>query len=492
MNTVAEGSAPAGRARRRILIIHQNFPGQFRHIAQHLATRPDVEVIGLGRDTAPGLPAFPWFKYKLHRTPKPETHPYLRQMEAAVLHGQAVARALAALKRKGFVPDVILAHPGWGETLYAKEIYPQARLIHFCEWYYTTTGADFGFDPEFPPDLDDRLRISTWNALHLLNLQNGDAAIAPTHWQKSRHPQEYQAKIQVIHEGIDTENLGPDPDARLTLPSPLVGEGQGERGLPPITLRPGDPIITYVARNLEPYRGFHQFMRALPAVLRAHPGVQVLIVGGDDRSYGSLPKDAPNWREKMLRELALPSPLGGEGLGGEAGVSASMLAACAAAIQCSGSRALQGRVEQSTNTLPDNWPTRLHFLGKVPYETYKKILQLSAVHVYLTYPFVLSWSLLEAMATGCRILASDTAPVREVIRDGENGELVDFFDPAALSQKILAALNDPAGGQALRNKARADAQAYGLAAGLRGYERLLGLPSIEAADTPLNSAAEQL
>ncbi|MEN3109666.1 glycosyltransferase family 4 protein [Uliginosibacterium paludis] len=411
--------------RRRILIIHQNFPGQFRHIARHLATRPDVEVVGLGRNTAPGLPDFPWFKYKLHREAKAETHPYLRQMEAAVLHGQAVARALAALKRKGFVPDVILAHPGWGETLYAKEIYPQARLIHFCEWYYATTDADFGFDPEFPPTLDDRLRINTWNALHLLNLQNCDAAIAPTQWQKSRFPEAYQDKIQVIHEGIDTENLGPDPSTSLTLPDGT-------------TLKVGDPVVTYVARNLEPYRGFHQFMRALPAVLKAHPTAQILIVGGDGKSYGSLPKDAPHWRAKMLREL-----------------------------------------RETHGEQLDQWLPRIHFLGKVPYETYKTILQVSAVHVYLTYPFVLSWSLLEAMASGCRIIASDTAPVQEVIRDRQNGELVVFFDLSALSQKILRALNDPANGQFFRDAARADAKSYDLYSGLLAYENTLRLSRVQ-------------
>jgi len=424
-HVLSEAGQPAGTSppegRQRILLIHQNFPGQFRHLAQHLAARPDVEIIGLGRDSAPGLPGFPWFKYKLHRQGKAETHPYLRQMESAVLHGQAVVRALQKLKHQGFVPDVILAHPGWGETLYAKDVFPRARLIHFCEWYYTTQGADFDFDPEFPSDLDDRLRIQTWNALHLLNLENCDAAIAPTHWQKSRFPDAYQDKIQVIHEGIDTEHLGPDPDATLMLPN-----GQ--------CLKAGDPVITYVARNLEPYRGFHIFMRALPAVLKANPQAQIVIVGGDGKSYGALPKDAPNWRAKMLRELRETH---GEEL--------------------------------------DTWLPRIHFLGKVPYETYKKVLQVSALHVYLTYPFVLSWSLLEAMATGCRILASDTAPVREVVRDGDNGELVDFFDPAALSQKILAALTKLSGGQALRHAARTDMQAYGLVAGIKAYERLFGL-----------------
>ncbi|PAS92544.1 MAG: hypothetical protein CGU28_16465 [Candidatus Dactylopiibacterium carminicum] len=279
--------------------------------------------------------------------------------------------------------------------------------------------------------------------------------------------------MQVIHEGIDTENLGPDPDATLVLSrrhsdpptssEPAPGAIRGQAGLCPsrnsetsfpegnesredvsLILKAGDPIITYVARNLEPYRGFHQFMRALPAVLKAHPAAQVLIVGGDERSYGSLPTDAPNWRESMLRELTFPSPLEREGPGE------------------------RGR-------LPADWPTRIHFLGKLPYETYKKVLQVSALHVYLTYPFVLSWSLLEAMVTGCRILASDTAPVREVIRDGENGELVAFFDVPGISRGILDALNDTERGGKLRRRAQETAQAYGLAAGLQAYAQLLGL-----------------
>lgn len=447
--------------RQRILIIHQNFPGQFLHIAQHLSKRPDVEVIGLGRDSAPGAPGVTWFKYKLHRHTRPDAHPYLRQMEDAVLHGQAVARAMEVLKKRGFIPDVILAHPGWGETLYAKEIFPQARLIHLCEWYYSTQGADFGFDPEYPTTLDDRLRITTWNALHLLNLQNCDEAIVPTEWQKGRHPAIYQSKLRVIHEGIDLAHLGPDPHACVTLafPSPsgatpdqapsqaqaqpktqaqtqtqasvtTPSQEPQQTAISRMTLKAGDPVVTYVSRNLEPYRGFHTFMRALPGVLKAHPYAQILVIGGDSRSYGALPKDAPNWREKMLREL---SPELGEHL------------------------------------------KRIHFLGKVPYGVYKQILQVSAVHVYLTYPFVLSWSLLEAMAMGCRIIASDTAPVREVLRDQQNGELVDFFDTDALTHKILAALNDPEQGRALRDAAQQTAKAYGISEGIAAYEKLLGL-----------------
>lgn len=354
----------------QVLFIHQNFPGQFRHIAAHLAKQPDVQVLAIGRDQAPGLPGVRLLRYKPHRTASANTHPYARTFEEGVLHGQQVLRLLLDLKVKGYRPDVIVAHPGWGETLYAKQAFPESKLIHFCEYYYRTDGADAGFDPEFPLTLNDAASIHSRNALHLLNLENCDAAITPTRWQHSLHPAAYHDKIKVIHEGIDTANLGPNPDAVLRLPN-------GHQ------LKAGDPVVTYVARNLEPYRGFHQFMRALPRLLAAHPTCQVVVVGGDDVSYGSKPKDAPDWRTKLLRENPVDS-------------------------------------------------SRVHFLGKVDYATYRTALQVSAAHIYLTYPFVLSWSLLEALACGCQVIASDTAPVREVIRDGENGLLVDFFDGEAL------------------------------------------------------------
>ncbi len=209
-------------------------------------------------------------------------------------------------------------------------------------------------------------------------MENCDVGITPTKWQHSLHPEAYRDKIQIIHEGIDTGNLKPDANAELKLPNGSV-------------LKAGMPTVTYVARNLEPYCGFYTFMRALPELLKQHPSCQVVIVVGDGVSYGRAPKDVPNWRSKMLRE----------------------------------------------NPVDLN---RVHFLGKVPYETYKKVLQVSAVHVYLIYPFVLSWSLLEAMATGCLIVGSDTAPVREVIRDGVNGVVVSFFESEKISEAIASCL----------------------------------------------------
>ncbi|MDP3844762.1 MAG: glycosyltransferase family 4 protein [Oxalobacteraceae bacterium] len=394
-----------------VLFIHQNFPGQFRHIAAHLAGQPGVDVLAIGREQAPGLPGVRLLRYKPHRQPSAHTHPYARSFEDGILHGQQVLRLLLELKAKGYRPDVIVAHPGWGETLYAKEAFPQAKLIHFCEYYYQTQGADAGFDPEFPLDINGAASIRSRNALHLLNLENCDQAITPTRWQHSLHPAAYQGKIQVIHEGIDTANLGPDPEASLQLPNGRV-------------LKAGEPIITYVARNLEPYRGFHSFMRALPLILKQHPTCQVVVVGGDDVSYGSKPKDAPNWRSKLLAE----------------------------------------------NPVDLN---RVHFLGKVPYATYKKVLQVSAVHIYLTYPFVLSWSLLEAMASGCLIIGSDTAPVREVIEEGENGLLVDFFDAQGIASKVIQVLTaaaEPSGIYACSVKT---ARKYSTDNSITAYHRLI-------------------
>jgi len=391
----------------RIVIIHQNFPGQFKHIAQAWAARPGWQVIGIGREGCPGVAGVRCIQYKPHRDGLKQQHHYLQRMESAVLHGQAVARLLLDLKRQGFTPDVILAHPGWGETLYAKDVFPKARLVHFCEWFYGSEGSDVGFDPEFPATFDDHTRIRTWNALHLLNLENCDAGISPTNWQKSRHPLAYQSKITVAHEGIDI-GLGPDPNAHITL------NGR--------TFKAGEPIITYVARNLEPYRGFHRFMRALEIIQREHKTCHAIIVGGDDVSYGRRPTDAKNWREKMLREVKVDA-------------------------------------------------ARTHFVGKLPYDSYRKVLQVSAAHIYLTYPFVLSWSMLEAMASGCLVIGSRTAPVEEVLRDGHNGVMVDFFDRRRIAGAALAAVSQAQSHGTLRRHARQDV--------LRSFDRKLGRSAYE-------------
>jgi glycosyltransferase involved in cell wall biosynthesis len=374
----------------RVLFIHQNLPGQFRRLIRYLQTRADVELVAIGEEAAVTRAAHelnPGAKLRVIGYPKPEgpgekTHHYLKHFEGCVRRGQAVTRILVELKKQGWTPDVVVCHPGWGEGLFVKDVFPRARLVVFCEFWWAADGLDVGFDPEYPASFDDRLRIRIKNSVLMQSLLAADDGVTPTAWQHGAHPPELRHKIRRIHEGIDTANLRPDPQARLTLPDGRV-------------LTRAQPVLTYVARNLEPYRGFHIFMRSLPRLLAGNPDLQVLVVGGDGVSYGRRPPEGfDSYRAALCAEL-------GEGV---------------------------------TNGV--DWQ-RVHFLGKLPYATYRTVLQVSSLHIYLTYPFVLSWSMLEAMAVGVPVLGSDTGPVREVIRDGENGYLTGFFDSAALADRAL-------------------------------------------------------
>jgi glycosyltransferase involved in cell wall biosynthesis len=371
-----------------VLFLHQNFPAQFRHVAVHFAADPAHRVLAVGEadnlKRAVGLhPRIELRPYPAPQPPGKATHPYLQEYEAAVRRGQEVVRVLLQLKAGGFRPDLIVAHPGWGESLFVRDVFPEARLVLHAEYFYSATGADVGFDPEFPSVADDPFRIRIKNSTQWMSLQQADLLIAPTRWQQSRFPAILQDRIRVVHDGIDTRLAAPDPTARIS----MMKSG--------ISLGADDEIVTYVARNLEPYRGFHVFMRALPALLRMRPKARVLIVGGDNVSYGGKPAGGKTWRQAMIGEVG-------------------------------------ARVDAS----------RMHFLGRIPYADYLRLLRISTVHAYLTYPFVLSWSLLEAMSAGCMVVASRTAPVEEVIRDGENGRLVDFFDHQALAETLAQSLQE--------------------------------------------------
>lgn len=382
----------------RVLFIHQNFPGQYKHLAPTLAARGGNEVLALtlASNKQPTLPGVKTVYYEPKRGTTKEIHPWISDLETKVIRGEAVAKTAAELKAGGFTPDVVCAHNGWGEALFLKDVWPDAPLLSFIEFFYRAHGADFGFDPEFATGgLAAQCRLTMKNANHLLNLTASDWGVCPTEFQKSTVPALFHDKISVIHDGIDTAIARPDPQASITLKRAGVVLGRA------------DEVITFVNRNMEPYRGFHIFMRALPEIQRRRPRAVVLIVGGDEVSYGAVLPNGQTYRKKLLAEVG-------------------------------------DRLDMD----------RIRFVGRIPYDDFLKVLQISSVHVYLTYPFVLSWSMLEAMACECLVIGSATPPVQEVIEDGDNGLLVDFFSSAGIADAIDRVLDHPDRMQALRRKAR--------------------------------------
>lgn len=396
----------------KILFVHQNFPGQFKSLAPALAADPSHQVVALTmRKMAPckwqGVQVLP---YTAARETSRTVHPWVAELETKVIRGEACLQAALKLKKAGFVPDVVICHPGWGESLFLKDAWPRARMGMYCEFFYRNEGADVGFDPEFPSAAAyDASRVRVKNVNNLLHFETADAGLAPTEWQASTFPQPFRSRITVAHDGIDTRRIAPNEKVEMRL---KTAEGT-------VSLGRSDEVVTFVARNLEPYRGYHTFMRALPQILAQRPNARVLIVGSNDTSYGAKPPGGKHWRDIFADEV-------------------------------------RPRIQ------PADW-SRVHFVGRLAYPDFVQLLQLSIVHVYLTYPFVLSWSLLEAMSAGCAIVASATAPVREAIEHGVSGRLVDFFDPAALAGEIAALLEDKEQRAVLGARARAVAiQRYDL------------------------------
>lgn len=376
----------------RILFVHQNFPGQFKHLVAALAAAGH-EVIALAI-TGQNMPGVRLVPYKPVRASTPGIHPWVTDTETKTIRGESCALKAEWLKDQGFTPDVIVGHPGWGEMLFLKDIWPRVPQLHFLEFYYHPTGADVGFDPEFSQEKwQVQARIRSKNAVGLLSLNSMDAAYSPTHWQKSSYPDSYHGLIDVVHDGIDTDALTPNPYA------------SGKLGDLPI--RAGMEIVTFVNRNLEPYRGYHSFLRALPRLQALRPQAIFLVVGADGVSYGAAPPAGQTWKNIFLEEMG-------------------------------------DRIDRS----------RLFFLGNVPYPTFVNILRISAVHLYLTYPFVLSWSMMEAMSCGALVVGSRTQPVEEVLEHGQNGLLVDFFDYDGIADRVAEGLANPQRYLPLRANAR--------------------------------------
>jgi glycosyltransferase involved in cell wall biosynthesis len=353
--------------------------------------------------------------HKFGREPIRNQHPHLRDLDLALIRAEAVATSATRLKQLGFVPDIIIGHHGWGEMLHLNDVFPQSPLLGYQEYFYNMEGYDIGFDPEFPasPDISSRIRVK--NMVNLLSLSNPGEGQTPTQFQLDTYPEWARPKISVLEEGVDLDVCTPNPE----LHDRVVTIGGYK-------VKPHEKLVSYVVRDLEPYRGFHMMMRALPKILGERADTRVILVGGDGASYGTKPARG-TWREHMLNELS-------------------------------------SRMDVS----------RVHFAGRVHYETYIKLLQRSDTHVYLTYPFVASWSLREAMATGCAIVGSDTAPVREFIRHRRTGLLAPFLQPEVIADHVLELLEDDALNARLRRGARAWAEKrLDLGKYLKAYEALI-------------------
>ena len=397
----------------RILLIHQNFPGQFRQLSGVLIERGhDVVAIGRRQGVMPeGL------TYGLYGIDElmPDWPGSDRHIELALRRAQQVLRASLLLREQGWIADAVLFHSSWGEGLYLRDVWPEQRLVAYPELFGSARVMGYGFDQSLGP-VPGELLISMHhlNLLSLSAIADSDALICPTHYQLNTFPSHLRQNFHVIHEGVDTKLLGPYPERCLVLG-------------PELLLRPGDPVVTYCSRHLEPLRGFPTMMRAVALLQQCHASVQVIIVGENGKGYGPASAHPGGHQGALLEEL-------------------------------------QDQLDLE----------RIHFLGRVEYEQLIGIFQVSAAHVYLTYPYALSWSLLEAMACGAPVVGSRGLPVEEVIQAGVNGLVVDFNSPQSLCQALLHLLEDRALAARLAAAGRATVeQHYELQACADAYEELL-------------------
>ena len=410
----------------RILFLHPNFPAQFRHVAALFGRDKRNQVLFMTKNERPewNIPGVRKVLYAPDGQVAQEVHRLAAPLDTAVREGQAVFAACRKLKASGFTPDLVYAHSGWGTSMYLREIWPHAPLMCYFEWFYDPGGADANFDlPQGAERAPTVLR--TRNAPIFNDLWTCDQGLCPTRWQHSQFPPEYRPRIAVLHDGVDTSWFVPDPEARLVLEGPE---------LPALDLSGVEEVVTYTARGMEPYRGFPQFMEAMSLLLKRRKGTHVVVAGSERVCYGGPRPDGKSWKQAMLDTLDLPMD-------------------------------------------------RLHFTGSLPYGQYRTLLQCSSAHVYLTRPFVLSWSVVEAMACGCLVVGSDTPPVRELIEPGRNGLLADFFSPRDIADRVDEALSDTDRAARLRAAARATAEErYALSRLLPIHARLMVDTARGAAD----------
>lgn len=376
----------------KILFLHNNFPAQYRWLARAVANDPKSEVVFGSRYARSSIPNVKNAFYKPTREPNNSIHPYLINAENAVLHGQAAYRMARELRKDGFVPNIICAHAGWGPAHFIKEVYPEAKLLTYFEWFYNPVNSDINFLPETTFNEDDYLRLRMKNTALLTDLNACDWGLTPTEWQWSQIPKVFRDnKISILHDGIHTDVMLPNPKTKLKINN--------------LDLSDAKEIVTYVGRGMEPYRGFPHTMKAISILQKRRKDTHFVIVGDDRVAYGRQLPDGQSYKEKVLNDY-------------------------------------------------DFDLSRLHFTGNIPYNDLITVFQASDIHIYLTIPFVLSWSMLEAMSAGCLVVASDTQPVTEIITDNENGLLVDFFNSEELADSVEKVLKNPDQYTEIRKNAR--------------------------------------
>lgn len=379
-------------SKKQILFVHQNFPGQYRYLARYYARHEEWNAIAVGerkcmqRQINSMPQGVTLLAYDMPENDLCNVSARVKYFADYVDRSDALEKVLLRQKVKGLSPDIILAHPGWGEALYLKEIFPNAKLICFFEYFFSSTKNNINFDPYLSSSLDQKIGYRMSNTASLIAMDSADVGVCPTHWQLSTFPEIYHQEIRVIHDGVDTQVVCPRSEQQLVLHT-IKGQK--------VTVSKQHEIISYSVRNLEPSRGFHRFAAALPELQRQRPDAYIIVVGGDEVSYSKAHPSGKCWREVIMEEVS---------------------------DECN--------------------MERIIFTGKIPYISLLTLFSITRLHIYLTTPFVLSWSLLEAMACEAPILASATPPVEEVIIDGENGKLFDYFSTEDLINKAVALLNN--------------------------------------------------
>lgn len=381
--------------KKTILFVHQNFPAQYKHIAQAIAQNKKYDVHCLSQLNFDQDPKIKSHIYKLNKNSSDSINEWAIEFETKMIRAEAASKKALQMRENGIFPDLLMIHPGWGEGFFLKEIWPEAKVITYAEFYYKTTDCDIDFDISFIENVlkkdfqnhhdYNKYKLTARNAAFTHSYLSSDYLVCPTVFQKNVLPKLIQKNVNVIHDGIDTNLLKPNENIEIKIRDKKLTKK--------------DKIITYVSRALDPYRGYHIFMESLPGILKDNPEAHVIIVGDETRhGYGAPHPDGIRYKDYYFSKI-------------------------------------KDKIDID----------RVFFVSRVSYDIFIKIIQISTAHVYLTYPFVLSWSMLEAMSCGALIIGSNTGPVTEVIKHNKNGLIVDFFSKDEIIEtvsKVLKNTND--------------------------------------------------